>query len=61
MNYTVQVIEYATSEVVKKIQCDNERMADRVERGLSINLNHDRFFTQVVRAAAALAGDREQS
>ena len=44
----VQVIEYATSEVVKEIPCENERSAERVERGVNINLNHDQFFTQKV-------------
>lgn len=58
MNYTVQVIEYATSEAVKEIPCDNERSAERVERGLRINLNLDRFFTQIVRDAA-LAGESQ--
>lgn len=47
MSYTVQVIEYATESVVKEIPCNTEREALRVDRGLNMNLNHERFYTLV--------------
>ena len=47
-NWIVQIVELETDDVVKEIDCGDERRAERVERGVRINLNHDRFFTKVV-------------
>lgn len=41
--WTVQVIETATGEVVKSIAANSERQAEKLERGLQINLNTDKF------------------
>ena len=46
--WRVEVVEDATQEVVKTIQCHTKREAERVERGLLINLNHERFHTSIV-------------
>lgn len=47
--WTIEVVEYSGGRVVKQITCDHgERQADRIERGLNINLNHDRFYTRVI-------------
>ena len=46
--WRVEVIEDDTQEVVKTIECHTEREAQRVERGLLINLNHERFHTNIV-------------
>lgn len=46
--WSVQVVEDATQEVVKTISCHTKSEAERVERGLLINLNHDRFHTSIV-------------
>lgn len=43
----VQIIEYKTNEVVEEIKCKNQRDADRVDRGININLNHDEFYTMI--------------
>lgn len=48
MKYKVQVIAYDNSKVVKEIPCQSEASAQRVERGVNINLNHDGYYTQVV-------------
>lgn len=45
--YEVRVIEYLSEEVVKRIPCDSERKADKVDSGLNINLDHDRFYTVI--------------
>ena len=45
MTWVVKVISRKTDEVVKEIRADTERAAHRVENGLYINLNHDRFYT----------------
>lgn len=46
--WEVHVVETATNEVVKRIACPGQHTAEKVERGLNINLNHERFFTNIV-------------
>lgn len=49
--YFVEVVDYETEEVVDRIKVDGtKRKAERVERGVNINMNHDRYFTRVVLA-----------
>ena len=45
--WRVEVVEDATQEVVKTIQCHTQREAERVERGLSINMNHADYYTKI--------------
>ncbi len=50
--WSVEVVERGEPEkVVKTIECGSERRAERVERGVMINLNHDRFFTRLKEVA----------
>lgn len=53
MKWIVEVVERGAEEkVVKRIECgSSERMAERTERGVNINMNHDRFFTRLVEEA----------
>ena len=44
----VNVIEIETGIVVQAIKCRSESAAVRVERGVQINLNHDKFFTEMI-------------
>lgn len=46
--YKVQIKRYGTDEVVEEIKADSERAAERVDDGVNINLNHDRFYTVIV-------------
>lgn len=46
--WKVQVIAFETNEVVKEISAPTERQAGRIDDGLNVNLNHDKFFTVVV-------------
>lgn len=46
-DYRVEVVEDATGTVVKTIECATQRQAERVEGGLSINLNHERYSTRI--------------
>jgi hypothetical protein len=46
--HCVEVVEAATDKVVRRLGPMSERKAEKVERGLEINLNHDRFFVRVV-------------
>jgi len=48
MDYYVQVISYETDEIVKELGPMSERKADRVDNGLNINLNHERYYTWIV-------------
>ena len=48
MKYIVEVVRFENEEVVKRIECDTERKADRVDDGLNINLNHEDFYTRIV-------------
>ena len=47
--YYVEVVKYETDEVVKRIPCGaSERSADRVDRGVNINLDSENYYTRVV-------------
>lgn len=41
--WMVKVVEDATGDIVKAIPARNEREAGRIERGIDINLDHDKF------------------
>lgn len=47
--YRVEIISYETGEVVESIKCESERKAERVDSGLNINLNHEEFYTVIVK------------
>ena len=50
--YTVQIIRDATGEIVREVECgDNRAKAERVERGVLINLNHAEYHTIIKEAA----------
>ena len=51
MTWKVQIIETETGRVEKSIPCGGERAAERVERGVLINLNHDKYHTEIVDGA----------
>lgn len=56
--WTVEVVERGSDKVVKEIPCGaSERAAEKVERGVNINLNHEAFYTRLVSDAAAPAHD----
>ena len=47
VQWFVEVIEYDTEKVVKKLGPMSEKKAEKVERGLNINLDQERFFTVI--------------
>ncbi len=47
MSVLVKIIETETGKVVQEIPCNGEREAERVERGANINLNHEKFHTEI--------------
>ena len=46
----VEIVNTATGEVAQRMGPMNERAADRVEAGASINLNHAEYHTRIVPA-----------
>ena len=46
--WQVNIRRYDGNEIVKGIPCDSERQAEKVEKGVAINLNHIEFYTEVV-------------
>ena len=51
MTWKVQIIETETGRVEMSIPCNSERDAERVERGVLININHDKYHTEIVDGA----------
>lgn len=51
MTWKVQIIETKTGCVEESIPCGDEHTAERVERGVLINLNHDKYHTEIVDGA----------
>jgi len=48
MPYIIQIIEYGTGRIAKEFEpITSERMADKVDNGVNINLNHERFYTLI--------------
>jgi hypothetical protein len=43
----VDIVETATGQVIKTMGPLTERDAERVDRGVSINLNHEKFHTNI--------------
>ena len=48
MEYYVEIVKLDTDEIVKKMGPMPEYKAERVERGASINLNHEYYYTRIV-------------
>lgn len=44
----VEVVNARTAEVVKRMGPMDESKAERVERGVLINMNRDDYFTRIV-------------
>lgn len=45
--YKIKVIEDSTGEVVKTLEAATSRAAERIERGLNINLDHAGYYTVI--------------
>lgn len=46
--YYVEIVKTSTDEVVKIMGPMNERSAERVLAGASINLNHDEYSVRII-------------
>jgi len=48
--FFVEIVNYETDEVVKRMGPMDERKADKVDSGANINLNHNEYFTRIIEA-----------
>ncbi len=55
MKYIVEVFEDKTGQVIKRIECASERQSDKVNDGLQINLDYERYTTRVVKEVSKQA------
>ena len=46
--WIAKVVSYETGEVVKFLSAPTRSHAERLEAGLNINLDHDKYYTKVV-------------
>jgi hypothetical protein len=53
--FKVKVINTGTGKVVKWMNADTRRKAERLENGLNINLNHDTYHTEIEEVKPASA------
>jgi len=48
-NYYVQIVEYDNDDVIREMGPFRSHMADSIDDGLNINLNHDKYYTLIER------------
>lgn len=48
VEYFVEIVNFETGEVSRRMGPMSERRADKVADGASINMDHERFFVRVV-------------
>ena len=48
-NHVVEIVFYDDESVIKRVECQSERHAEKVEDGININLNHEKYFTRIVK------------
>lgn len=47
--HRVEIVSYETGEVVKEFKpVSSERRAEKLDNGVNINLNHEKYFTRIV-------------
>lgn len=44
---TIKIIETKSGDVVKTMNVENMRSAEKIENGININLNHDEHHTEI--------------
>ena len=48
MEYYVVIKQFSDNEEIEAFKCTGgQRGAERVERGVNINLNHDEYYTEI--------------
>jgi uncharacterized FlaG/YvyC family protein len=54
----IEVVDNETGEVVKTIDVTSrsDREVEKIDSGLNINMNHERYFTRIVKVTECLDG-----
>lgn len=47
-NWKVRIVNSKTKEVSAEMEAHSERAAEKIERGASINLNHEEYHIEVI-------------
>jgi hypothetical protein len=47
MTYLIKIMEHGKDEPFKTMEATSERMAEKIDRGANINLNHEKFYTTI--------------
>lgn len=45
--YKIKIIEHDTDKVINVLTASTEHKAEKIDRGININLNHERFYTLI--------------
>lgn len=51
-DYYVEIVQHEDGDTLERRGPFTERRAEKVDNGLNINLDHERFYTRIVRAEA---------
>lgn len=56
MKKYIEIVEREKEEVIKRLDVSDksDRMIDRIESGININLNHDHFYTNQIESEVEL-------
>lgn len=47
--FKVLIKSYKNNGIIDELEaCKSERIAEAIERGVNINLNHDEYYTEIV-------------
>lgn len=55
----VEVVNYETGAVEKRLGPLTAHAADKVDRGVNINLNHEKFYTRIIEERVASHAQRQ--
>jgi hypothetical protein len=50
--WEVHVKQWSDDLIVRRLACRSELQAEKAERGMNINLDHKRFYTEIVKPDA---------
>lgn len=48
-NYYIEIVEFASEKVIERKGPYSEHKADRIDDGMNINLNHEKYYTRVIK------------
>lgn len=47
--FKILIKSYEKDGIIEELEaCQSERIAEAIERGVNINLNHDKYYTEIV-------------